>query len=266
MSNEGVYTHLPYVEFKELLDLKGKTAVVTGGGDGIGLAISKRLAEAGANVVMGSLGEEKTQEVIGAGYPSKFVQTDVTDLNAIKNLLSEANKTFGSVDIYVNNAGIYPLKAIHDITPEFWDRMFAINTKAMFFGAQLSSQYMIDQGKGGAIVNMSSICAHRPMHNHVTYDASKGAVVSMTRTLAKDLGPHNIRVNSVSPGLIATPGNLEPELLKEHEDMNTLNNIPIKRRGEPYEIGNAVLFLVSPMASYVSGIDMLVDAGWATNL
>ena len=263
---DNVYTHIPYVKFEDLLNLKGKTAVVTGGGDGIGLAISRRLAEAGANVVMGSLGVEKTQELIDDGYPAIFVQTDVTKMDDIKNLLAKAKEKFGSVDIYVNNAGIYPLKPLHDITEEFWDKVFSINTKAMFFGAQQASKYMIEQGTGGAIVNLSSICAHRPMHNHCSYDSSKGAVISMTRNLAKDLGEHNIRVNSISPGLIATPGNLEPELLKEHERMDTVNHIALKRRGEAYEIGNAVLFLASPMGSYVSGEDLLVDAGWATNL
>lgn len=264
--SESVYTHLPYVEFGELLDLKGKTAVVTGGGDGIGLAISRRLAEAGANVVMGSLGVENSQDLIDDGYPAIFVQTDVTKNEDLDNLLKQAKDKFGSVDIFVNNAGIYPLKPIHEITEEFWNKVYAVNTKAMFFGAQKASQIMIEQGSGGSIVNLSSICGHRPMPNHCAYDSSKGAVLSMTRNLAKDLGKHSIRVNSVSPGLTATPGNLEPELLKEHEKMNTLNNIPMKRRGEPFEIANVVLFLASQMASYVSGEDVLVDAGWSTNL
>lgn len=264
--SDNVYKHLPYMEFEKLFNLTGKTAIVTGGSNGIGFAISTRLAEAGANVVIASRSEGRIPELIEKGYPVKHVICNVQNINDIDNVCTAARKEYGSIDIYVNNAGIYPLKPIHEITQEFWDKMYAINVRAEFFGAQIASKYMIEQGTGGAIVNLSSICGHRPMNNHVTYDSSKGAVLSMTRSLAKDLGPYNIRVNSVSPGLTATPGNLDSELLQEHEKMGTLEHIAVRRRGEPFEIGSAVLFLCSPAASYVSGTDLLVDGGWATTI
>ncbi|NYH11888.1 SDR family NAD(P)-dependent oxidoreductase [Pseudomonas moraviensis] len=256
------YQALPYRAFAELLDLSGKTAVVTGGGSGIGFAISLRLAEAGANVVIGSLAPERSGELVEAGFPVAFQATDVSRQSDIQRLADTAVGRFGSVDIWINNAGIYPLKAIDDVDADFWDSLHAINTRAVFVGAQVAQRQMRRQQSAGAIVNLSSICGHRPMANHCTYDTSKGAVMAMTRSLAKDLSPFNIRVNSVSPGLTATPGNLEPELLEQHRKNNVLGNIALGRAAEPWEIADAVLFLVSPLSSYVTGIDLLVDGGW----
>ncbi|EJM83726.1 MULTISPECIES: SDR family NAD(P)-dependent oxidoreductase [unclassified Pseudomonas] len=256
------YQPLPYRPFTELLDLRGKTAVVTGGGSGIGFAISQRLAEAGANVLIGSLAPERCHELIEAGFAVSFLATDVCRPTDIQGLADTAIERYGRLDIWINNAGVYPLKAVDDIDPGFWDELHAINTRAVFLGAQAAQRQMRKQASAGAIVNLSSICGHRPMANHCTYDASKGAVLAMTRSLAKDLSAFNIRVNSVSPGLTATPGNLEPELLAQHRQNNVLNNIALGRPAEPFEIANAVLFLVSPLASYVTGIDLLVDGGW----
>jgi NAD(P)-dependent dehydrogenase (short-subunit alcohol dehydrogenase family) len=256
------YDSLPYRPFAELLDLSGKTAVVTGGGSGIGFAISRRLAEAGANVVIGSLASERSGELVEAGFPVMFQATDVSHPADIKRLADTAVERFGSVDIWINNAGIYPLKAIDDVDADFWDGLHAINTRAVFLGAQAAQRQMRQQQSAGAIVNLSSICGHRPMANHCTYDTSKGAVMAMTRSLAKDLSPFDIRVNSVSPGLTATPGNLEPELLEQHRKNNVLGNIGLGRAAQPWEIADAVLFLVSPLSSYVTGIDLLVDGGW----
>jgi NAD(P)-dependent dehydrogenase (short-subunit alcohol dehydrogenase family) len=258
----GPYKALAYRPFAQLLDLSGKTAVVTGGGSGIGFAISRRLAEAGANVLIGSLAPERSEELIEAGFAVAFMATDVRHAGDIQQLADTAVERFGSVDIWINNAGVYPLKAVDEIDAEFWDGLHAINTRAVFLGVQAAQRQMRRQGRSGAIVNLSSICGHRPMANHCTYDASKGAVLAMTRSLARDLSAFNIRVNSISPGLTATPGNLEPELLEQHRQNNVLNNIPMGRAAEPWEIADAVLYLVSPLSSYVTGIDLLVDGGW----
>jgi NAD(P)-dependent dehydrogenase (short-subunit alcohol dehydrogenase family) len=258
----GPYQALPYRPFAQSLDLSGKTAVVTGGGSGIGFAISQRLAEAGANVLIGSLAPERSSELIEAGFAVAFLPADVRRPRVIQQLADTAVERFGSLDIWINNAGVYPLKAIDEIDADFWDELHAINTRAVFLGAQAAQRQMRRQGSGGVIVNLSSICGHRPMANHCTYDASKGAVLAMTRSLAKDLSAFNIRVNSISPGLTATPGNLEPELLEQHRQNNVLNNIPLGRAAEPWEIADTVLFLVSPLSSYVTGIDLPVDGGW----
>lgn len=258
----GPYQTLPYQPFAGLLDLSGKTAVVTGGSSGIGFAISRRLAEAGANVLIGSLAPERSAELVEAGFSVAFHSTDVSCPQAIRQLADVAVERFGRLDIWVNNAGVYPLKAIDAIDAGFWDGLHAINTRAVFLGAQAAQHYMRRQGDGGAIVNLSSVCGHRPMANHCTYDASKGAVLAMTRSLAKDLSAFKIRVNSISPGLTATPGNLAPQLLEQHRQNNVLGNIPLGRAAEPWEIADAALFLVSPLSSYVTGIDLLVDGGW----
>ncbi len=261
--SEIEYKHLPYQNFDELLDLKGKTAIVTGGANGIGLAISKRFAEAGANVVMASLAEENSSELIEAGYPAIFVQTNVTKEEDVDNLINTAAEKFGSIDILVNGAGVYPLKAIHDVDEKLWDFVFSINLKAYFFIAQKVTKYMIDNDIKGSVVNISSICGHRPMGNHVTYDSTKGGVLAMTRNMAYMLTKDGVRVNSISPGLTATPGNLEPELFKQLQEAGTLDHIPMGRAGEPYEIANAVLFLSSPMAGFITGTDIMVDGGWS---
>jgi NAD(P)-dependent dehydrogenase (short-subunit alcohol dehydrogenase family) len=256
------YQALAYRPFAKLLDLSGKTAVVTGGSSGIGFAISRRLAEAGANVLIGSLAPERSGELMEAGYAVAFEVTDVSHPGDIQRLADIAIERFDGLDIWINNAGVYPLQAIDDIDAGFWDGLHAINTRAVFLGAQAAQRQMRRQKSAGAIVNLSSICGHRPMANHCAYDASKGAVLAMTRSLAKDLSAFNIRVNSISPGLTATPGNLEPELLEQHRQNNVLGNIALGRAAEPWEIADAVLFLVSPLSSYVTGIDLLVDGGW----
>ena len=122
---------------------------------------------------------------------------------------------------------------------------------------------MIEQKQGGSIINIASIAAYRPVIGLSAYESSKAAVCALSRNLAFDLGQYGIRVNSISPGLIATPGNLDPKLLEEHERRGSMAHIVLKRRGEPYEIANIVLILTSPAAAYVTGIDMLVDGGWA---
>lgn len=256
------YQTLPYRPFAQLLDLSGKTAVVTGGSSGIGFAISRRLAEAGANVLIGSLAPERSNELIEAGYSVAFYGADVSRADDIQALADTAVERFGGLDIWINNAGVYPLKAIDEVDADFWDRLHAINTRAVFLGAQAAQRQMRRQKRSGAIVNLSSICGHRPMANHCTYDASKGAVLAMTRSLAKDLSAFDIRVNSISPGLTATPGNFAPQLLEQHRQNNVLGNIALGRAAEPWEIADAVLYLVSPLSSYVTGIDLLVDGGW----
>ncbi|MDF0729442.1 SDR family oxidoreductase [Pseudomonas entomophila] len=255
------YQHLPATPFDALLDLRDQVAVVTGGSAGIGLAISRRLAQAGARVVIGSLAREHTDALLEEGLAARFVATDVSRREHIERLAAEAGGQ-GRLRIWVNNAGIYPLKPIDEVDEAFWDRLQAINCRAAFFGAQCAQAQMRKHGEGGSIINLASVCGHRPMANHVTYDTSKGALLAMTRSLAKDLSRHGIRVNAISPGLTATPGNLEPELFRQHQHNRVLENIPLGRPGEPEEIANVALFLASPMAAYLTGTDITVDGGW----
>lgn len=262
MNSNYEYKCAECVPFDNLLDLRGKTAVVTGGTSGIGLACAKRYAEAGANVVMGALAEEHCAEVLNAGYNAIFVRTDVSNCKDVENLIQTTVETYGSVDILMNAAGIYPLKSVETIDQAFWDKIFSINVRGTFFASKAAAKQMIKQGTGGVIVNTASMCAHRPMHSHITYCSTKSAVVAMTRSLAFDLAEYGIRANSISPGNTATPGNLEPEVYKQQMDAGVLDRIPLHRPAAPDEVANTALFLSSPMANYITGVDIVVDGGW----
>ncbi|MDZ4394453.1 SDR family oxidoreductase [Cypionkella sp.] len=263
MTEASCYQHRPYAPFQTLLDLRGQIAVVTGGSLGIGEAVSRRLLEAGATVVVASIMEGALDALQADFGPVHYRHCDVTRPHDIDALFDWIEAEFGRLDILVNNAGIYPLCATDDVTPDFFDRIIAVNLKGSFFTTQRAMRLMRAAGNGGAVVNLSSICGHKPMPNHCVYDSTKGAVLAMTRNLARSGAVSGIRVNSISPGLTATPGNLAPELFRQLSESGVLQNIPLRRAGEPSEIANAILFLVSPMASYMTGADLLVDGGWS---
>ena len=262
MTEASCYQHRPYAPFQTLLDLRGQIAVVTGGILGIGEAVSRRLLEAGATVVVASIKEGALDALQADFGPVHYRHCDVTHADDIDALFDWIEAEFGRLDILVNNAGIYPLCATDDVTPDFFDRMIDVNLKGSFFTTQRAMQMMRTAGNGGAVVNLSSICGHKPMPNHCVYDSTKGSVLAMTRNLARSGAMSGIRVNSISPGLTATPGNLVPELFRQLNESGVLQNIPLQRAGEPSEIANAILFLVSPLASYITGADLLVDGGW----
>jgi len=253
-----------YLYIRELFDLSGKVAIVTGGASGIGFACAKRLAEAGAAVLIADLdlerGKEKTQELTSAGYKAAFVKCDVTQESDVTNMVNTAVKTFGGLEIMVNSAGIYPAKPITEMDTETWDRVMDINLKGTFFGCLKASQQMIKQGRGGSIINTVSVSAFKPTLDLSAYDASKGGARMLTRTLALELAPYNIRVNSVSPGIIHTEGVSSPEAIEYNK--RRLHRVPMGRLGRPDEVGNVVLFLASPASSYMTGSDVIVDAGW----
>lgn len=253
-----------YLPIRELFDLSGKVAVVTGSASGIGFACAKRLAEAGAAVLIADLdpgrGKEKTRELTSAGYKAAFVKCDVTQESDVTNTVAFAAKTFGGLDIMVNNAGIYPAKPITEMDTETWDKVLDINLKGTFFGCLKASQQMIKQGRGGSIINIVSVSAFHPTLDLSAYDASKGGTWMLTRTVALALAPYNIRVNSVSPGIIRTEGVSSPEAIEYNK--RRLHRVPMGRFGRPDEVGNVVLFLASPASSYMTGSDIVVDAGW----
>jgi 2-deoxy-D-gluconate 3-dehydrogenase len=256
-----------YLSIKELFDLKGKVAIVTGGASGIGFACGRRLAEAGAAVLIADLnsdaGKRKAAELTNAGYKADSVKCDVTKESDVTNMVETAVKTFGGLDIMVNNAGIYPLKPITEMTAEFWDKVMNINMKGVFFGCLKASQQMIKQGRGGNIINIASASAFHPTLGFTAYDSSKSGVWMLTRTLAAELAPYRIRVNSISPGPILTEGSSSPEAMEMNKyrlqgRLLTEGN----RQGRPDEIANIVLFLASPASSFFMGSDLVADGGW----
>ena len=253
-----------YLSIQELFDLSGKVAIVTGGASGIGFASARRLAEAGAAVLIADLdsgaGKNKTKELTTADYKADFVKCDVTQEPQVTKMVDTAVKTFGGLDIIVNNAGIYPAKPIIEMDTKTWDRIMNINMRGVFLCCLKASQQMIKQGRGGSIINIASASAFHPTIGFTAYDSSKAGVWMLTRTLAVELAPHKIWVNSVSPGPIQTEGTSSPESIEFNK--RRLQRILMGRIGRPDEMANIILFLASPASSFITGSDIIADAGW----
>lgn len=260
------------LNLNKLLDLSGKTAIVTGGSRGIGLGIATRLAEAGANVVIASLSEEGMNEalkgLVSKGWKAKGVKADVSKEEDVKNMIEFAVDNFGSLDIMVNNAGIFPSVLVSAMSKENFDKVISTNLGGVFLCTKYSAEQMVKQGKGGKIINVTSIDAlHPSMVGLAHYDASKHGVWGFTKNCALEFAPHKIWVNAIAPGGIATPGVQEMQkpaakgvdMTKVMESF--MNKIPMHRMGEPDEIGKVALFLASDMSSYMTGSQIVVDGG-----
>ena len=260
------------VPVSKIFDLTGKTAIVTGGAAGIGLGISSRLAESGASVVIADISEENAkksaEELKSKGYKAAAVGCDVSNKSDAESAVSFAVSTFGSLDILVNNAGIYPSVLVMQMTDEDWDRVMNVNLKGVYHCVKAAAARMIAQGKGGKIINITSIDAlHPSMVGLAHYDASKHGVWGFTKNVALELAQHKIWVNAIAPGGIATPGVAEiqtniptgVDMVKLQEAF--INKIPMHRMGEADEIGKVVLFLASEMSSYMTGSQIVVDGG-----
>lgn len=258
----------------QLLNLSGQTAIVTGGARGIGLGIATRLAGAGARVVIADLKEELAQQSTAQlkqnGYTALGLAVDVSQEAAVVKMVEETVQTFGGIDILVNNAGIFPSILVHQMTLADFDKVLSINLKGAFLCTKYVSEQMIKQGKGGRIINITSIDAlHPSMAGLAHYDASKHGLWGFTKNVALELAQHKIWVNAVAPGGIQTPGVAEmqsqmkvPQGVDITKMMEAfLAKIPMHRLGEPDEIGKVVLFLVSDMASYMTGSQIVVDGG-----
>lgn len=260
------------MEVKNFLDLSGKTAIVTGGAVGIGLGISRRLAEAGANVLIADIdadnAEKAKQELTGQGYKVEAIKTDVSKEADVDAMVQKAVSTFGGLDILVNNAGIYPNILVMDMSPADFERVIAVNLESVFLCTKRSATQMISQGRGGKIVNITSIDALHPSTPGLAhYDASKHGVWGFTKNSALELAKDKIWVNAVAPGGIATPGVQQMSKAPTGVDMSKmlegfLAKIPMHRMGEPDDIGKVVLFLASDMSSYMTGTQVVVDGGF----
>lgn len=257
---------------EKLLDLSGKTAIVTGGSRGIGLGIAHRLAEAGANVVIASLNNpelgESEQELLNKGYSVKSIELDVSKEEEVKKAINFTAKEFGEIDILVNNAGIFPSKPIMEMSQEDFEKVISVNLKGVFLCTKYVSEKMIERGKGGKIINISSIDALHPSSIGLAhYDASKHGVWGFTKNSALELAAHKIWVNAIAPGAITTPGVTEMQSKSTSVDMEKVLDtfaakIPMKRMGEADDIGKVALFLASDMASYMTGEQIVVDGGY----
>lgn len=265
---------MPLIPLHKLIDLSGKTAIVTGGAQGIGYGIAYRLAEAGANVVIADRQGDIAREVIiqfnQKGFRSLAVSIDVSKKESVQQLVEQTVSTFGSIDILVNNAGIYPNILVTNMTETDFDQVIAINLKGVFLATKAAADQMIKQNRGGKIINVTSIDALHPSSAGLAhYDASKHGVWGFTKNVALELAPHKIWVNAIAPGGISTPGTQEvqksmqlPKGVEMSKLLETfLAKIPMNRLGEPDEIGKVALFLASDMSSYMTGTQIVVDGG-----
>ena len=256
----------------KLLDLSGKVAIVTGSTVGIGYGIAYRLAEAGSTVVLtgrdleeGKMAEE---ELKAKGYKVKFIKADVSLEEEVKTLINESIKVFGQVDILVNNAGIFPFVPLAQMTTADFEKVINTNLKGVFLTTKYVSSEMIKKGKGGKIINITSIDAlHPSMAGLAHYDASKHGVWGFTKNVALELAKNNIWVNAIAPGGVMTKGVAvsqaqgKPVILDRNPDPPKME-IAMGRMGVPDDIGKVVLFLASEMASYMVGSKIVVDGGY----
>ena len=254
----------------ELIDLTGKTTIVTGGAKGIGHGIAARLSEAGANVVIADMDEAAaaaaSQELANKGHKTAAYKVDVSDEAAVQNLINTTKQHFGSLDILVNNAGIYPPKPLAQMTAEEFERVIHVNLRSVFLTTKYAAEVMKAQ-KSGKIINVTSIDAlHPSMVGLAHYDASKHGVWGFTKNSALELAADNIQVNAIAPGGIATPGVAAMSAGASAEQMKAsteafMAKIPMHRMGEPDEIGTVALFLASDLSSYMTGSQIVVDGG-----
>jgi NAD(P)-dependent dehydrogenase (short-subunit alcohol dehydrogenase family) len=250
--------------------LKGKVAIVTGSGQGIGRGIAERFAREGAAVVVNDRDEATLREAEQAVrcFEGRVlaVRADVGRSAEVASLFEQTLAAFGTVDVLVNNAAwAAPIAHFLDMTEEFWDTVLTTNLKSMFLCSQRAARVLAEQKKAGAIVNISTFGAARAHREMVAYDASKGGVEAATRAMAMDLAPWQIRVNAVGPGPIATPSLLA--LLKTEENIERMKKtIPLERLGEPADIAGAVLYFASDDAAFVTGQALYVDGGVVAQL
>jgi 2-deoxy-D-gluconate 3-dehydrogenase len=250
----------------QLFDLTGKAAIVTGGAMGIGQGIALRLAEAGAAVMVADINLEAAHTTVNQirskGGKAEAIKADASSVTDARRTVQETVRTFGRLDILVNNAGIYPFAPALQMTEELWDKVLDINLKGLFFYTQAAAQEMMNEGHAGKIINIASIDALHPTGNLVHYDASKGGVVMVTKSLALEFGPHNITVNAIAPGGIQTPGGASSPAPSDEFMQTFIARIPLRRMGFPDDIAKVVLFLSSGASDYMTGSLVVVDGGF----
>ena len=245
------------------MQLKDKVAIVTGAKQGIGLGIAMALAKEGCNVVISDIEqagcETAAVEVEKLGVKTLAVACDVSQKKAVDNLIAKTVKKFGKLDILVNNAGIFPFVPFVDMKEGDWDKVLDVNLKSIFLCSQAAVKEM---KSGGKIVSISSIASLVGFEGLVHYCASKGGVNGMTRALALELAGKKINVNAVAPGAIETPG--ATGAMTADMKKGTVASIPWKRMGTPDDIAQAVVFLASDKADYITGQILAVDGGWTS--
>lgn len=249
--------------------LDGKVALVTGGGSGIGAAICRAYAEQGARVVVAEVnvanGQRVASELGGAGL---FAQTDVTDLASVRAAVAKAVEHFARLDILVNCAGIGLVGSVQETRDAEWDKLIAVNVTGVFHGSRAAvDQMLIQEPKGGVIVNIASVAGQIGVPRRFAYCATKGAVIAMTKQLAVDYVKEGIRCNAICPGTVYSPF-VEGYVERFHKDTKeqTIRELharqPIGRMGRPEEIADLAVYLASDEAGFMTGSELAIDGGW----
>jgi len=255
--------------WRTAMRLQNQVALVTGSTHGIGLGIAVRLAEEGADVVINGREEDdearaSLEQVRAVGRRVCFIAADVSQVEQCQRLVRESIERMGRLDILVNNAGVQAHAAFLDAEEGDYDRVLDVNLRGPFFLAQAFARYLREQGRGGRIINNSSVHEELPHPNFTAYCASKGGLKMLMRNIAIELAPLGITVNNVAPGAVETP--INRELMNQPEKLDSLlQNIPAGRLGRPRDVAGVVAFLASPDADYITGTTLVVDGGLLWN-
>jgi 3-oxoacyl-[acyl-carrier protein] reductase len=245
------------------INLENKVAIVTGAGRGIGREVATTLADAGAQIAAVDVQEELAKETVSLltqrDRRAKEYKCDVSKSEEVQNTVDQVVKDFGKIDILINNAGITRDNLILRMTDSEWDAVLAVNLKGIFNFTKFCAKYMI-KARSGKIVNIASIVGIRGNPGQANYSASKGGVIALTKTCARELAPRGIQVNAVAPGFIDTE---MTRVLTEDQKQKIVSEIPLQRLGMPQDVAAGVLFFCSELCDYITGHILVVDGGMA---
>lgn len=243
------------------MDVDGKVAIVTGASSGIGKAIAERYSWEGADVVVADVNQEDGEE-LAEQIDGVFMECDVSNWENVKQVVEDTVEKYGKLDIIVNNAGIGSVETIEEMGIEDYETIRSVDLDGVVYGCKAAAPHLKETE--GTIINMASIYGLVGDVGATAYNAAKGGVVNLTRSVADDLAQYNVRVNSICPGFVDTPMTedaLEEEEFREH----VIGQTPLGRVAEPDEIASAALFLASDEASYITGVNLPVDGGWTSH-
>jgi NAD(P)-dependent dehydrogenase (short-subunit alcohol dehydrogenase family) len=250
----------------EKFSLAGQVGIVTGGGQGLGKLFCQAFAEAGADIAVAEIDEETgpltAQEIREMGRRASFVQTDVRQRNSVQAMVKAVLAEFGRIDFLMNNAGITKWCDAEDVSEDDWRAVIDVNLNGLFYCSQAAARHMIERGEGRIInvASMSGYVANRPQPQ-ASYNASKAAVIHLTKSLAAEWAPYNIRVNAIAPGYMDTPM-ARPFFGDPQYGDVWMDAIPLGRPGKPEELGPLAIYLASEASSYVTGTTVVIDGGY----